>query len=226
MSKVYVKLNERGLVVDVNSSDFLPDLAGWTEVDEGDGKRYRHAQRNYLPKSLYTDEGMPRYKLASGIVTERTPEEIQADIDALPPPPPSTQEIERGAIAAYQALLSNNTISDAVASQHPKLAPEMNYTGKSIPANTRIQWKGEVVKAKVTLWDRIDQDPDHAPTLWDKLRFHNGYRIIPETITAELQFAENEIGYWPVDEKFYRAKRDGVVYTPLQYAADWEEVVP
>lgn len=132
--------------------------------------------------------------------------------------------------AVYTALLANNTITDAVASTLPELAPEMRYTGKSIPANTRIQWDyGEgpvVVKAKVTVWDREDNDPDHAPGLWDVLQFKDGHRIIPEVITAELAFGAGEIGYWPADGKFYEAKRAGVVHNPAVYPADWEEVNP
>lgn len=134
--------------------------------------------------------------------------------------------------AVYTALLANNTITDAVASTLPELAPQMAYTGKSIPANTRIQWDYNdgngpvVVKAKVTLWDREDNDPDHAPGLWDVLQYRDGHRIIPEVITAELAFGKDEIGYWPADSKFYRAKRAGVVHTPAAYPADWEEVNP
>jgi len=38
---------------------------------------------------LKTDEGIPLYKYEDGEVKERTEEEVQEDIDALPPPPPS-----------------------------------------------------------------------------------------------------------------------------------------
>lgn len=230
MNKVYIKTNEKGYVIALNSDAFIENLSDWMQIDEGDGDRYHHAQGNYLPQPLMTEDGIYRYKLVHGQVQERTADEIHADVDALPPPPPSPELLAKAGVAAYQSLLSNNVITDAVASTLPTLAPEMAYTGKSIPANTRIQWDyGDgpvVVKAKVTLWDRADQNPANAPTLWDVLQFKDGHRIIPEVITAELAFGKGEIGYWPADGKFYKAKRAGVVHTPAAYPADWEEVYP
>jgi len=37
-----------------------------------------------------------------------------------------------------------------------------------------------------------------------------------------LAFALGEIGYW--QGAFYKALREGVVYTPAQYPQDWEVV--
>lgn len=76
---VYVKVNSKSQIVEVNSSAFLENVAGWVEIDEGTGDRYRHAQGNYLPGALYTKDGIPRYKLVDGQPVERTEEEIQAD---------------------------------------------------------------------------------------------------------------------------------------------------
>lgn len=230
MYTVYVTIDADNRITGITSSAFAADASGMIEIDSGDRYRHHHAQSNYLDGPLTTDQDIPRYKLVGGAVVERTEAEIQADIDALPPPPPSPELLAKAGVAAYQSLLSSNVITDAVASTLPELAPEMRYTGKSIPANTRIQWDyGEgpvVVKSKVTVWDREDNDPAHAPDLWDVLQYRDGYRIIPEVITAELAFDLGEIGYWPPDGKFYLAKRAGVVHTPVAYPADWEEVVP
>lgn len=76
---VYVKVNSKSQIVEVNSSAFLTDVAGWVEIDAGTGERYRHAQGNYLPGALYTKDGIPRYKLVDGQPVERTEEEIQVD---------------------------------------------------------------------------------------------------------------------------------------------------
>ena len=116
-------------------------------------------------------------------------------------------------------------LPDEVAVKHPEIYPELKRDGSAVAADTRINWRGKVAKAKVTLWDREDQDPDNAPELWDILTFcGSGYREIPETITTELAFAEGEIGYWPPNGKHYRAVRNGVLHNPEVYPRDWEEV--
>ena len=88
MYKVYVKTDEIGRIISVNSDAFLPDTDGWTQIDEGDGDKFMHAQGNYFPLSIITIEGVYRYILVGGKAVERTAEEIQADIDAIPPAPP------------------------------------------------------------------------------------------------------------------------------------------
>lgn len=84
---VYIKTDEQGRIIAVNSSAFLSDETGWIEIDSGAGDKYHHAQGNYLDNSLYTDDGVPRYKLVDGSVVDRTPEEIADDVAAIPSPP-------------------------------------------------------------------------------------------------------------------------------------------
>ena len=84
---VYIRINDNNLVTAINSSAFLSDLTGWIEIDEGTGDKYHHAQGNYLPKGLMTDDGVYRYKYTDGELQERTPEEIQKERDARPPVP-------------------------------------------------------------------------------------------------------------------------------------------
>ena len=77
---VYVKTNDNGYITAVNSSAFLTDTTGWTEIDSGTGDKYHHAQGNYFPLPLMTEGGAYRYKLADGKPVECTPEEIQGQI--------------------------------------------------------------------------------------------------------------------------------------------------
>mgnify|MGYP000808692773 CR=1 FL=1 len=88
---VYVQTDEHGRIIAVNSSAFVPESWG-TEIDQGWGDKHHHAQGNYLPQPVYTDDGIPRYKLADGQAQERTEEEIEADRALIPPPPPSLAE--------------------------------------------------------------------------------------------------------------------------------------
>lgn len=91
---VYIRTNPGGYITAINSSAFLPDPAGWTEIDRGFGDRYHHAQGNYLDKPLYTDSGVYRYKLEGGRTRECTPEEIKQQKAALLPPPAPGETLE------------------------------------------------------------------------------------------------------------------------------------
>ena len=90
--KVYVKADLNGTITAINSDAFLTDTEGWTEIDQGDGDAFHHAQGNYLPKPLMTMQGIYQYKLADGKVVERSDKEIAIDIAKIPPPPPSAED--------------------------------------------------------------------------------------------------------------------------------------
>lgn len=89
--KVYIKTDENGNITAVNSSAFLTDIEGWTEIDAGVGDKYHHAQNNYFPDTLYSyveasdDNGswkkgfVPRYKYINGHVEPRSMEDIAND---------------------------------------------------------------------------------------------------------------------------------------------------
>lgn len=99
---VYVKLDDQNRITAVNSSAFLPDVTGWTEIDSGYGDRYHHAQGNYFDKPIMDERGIYRYKLVDGKPVERTQEEMDADYAARPASPPSDKE----RIAALEAQLA------------------------------------------------------------------------------------------------------------------------
>ena len=88
---VYVQTDEQGRIISINSSAFVPPEWG-TEIDSGLGDKYHHAQGNYFLGGVYTDDGIPRYKLVDGAAQERTEEEIEADRAAIPAPPPTIEE--------------------------------------------------------------------------------------------------------------------------------------
>ena len=93
--KVYVRTDENGRIIAVNSSVFLRDTDCWTKIDEGHGDRYHHAQGNYLSKPLMDDRGIYRYKLIDGEAVERTEEEMGADwVEPTPQPDLATQVAE------------------------------------------------------------------------------------------------------------------------------------
>lgn len=86
-SRVYVLLNEQNMITRLEDEYSLPsDLTNWTLIDEGYGDKYNLAQSHYLAKPLYTQDGIPQYKLDDGVVTPRTEDEIEADRSKLPQP--------------------------------------------------------------------------------------------------------------------------------------------
>lgn len=101
---VYVKLDDANRIISINSSAFLPDTVGWTEIDSGYGVKYHHAQGNYFPQPIIDDRGIYRYKLVDGKPIERTQEEMDADY-VEPDPKPSTEERIQQLEAQNETLL-------------------------------------------------------------------------------------------------------------------------
>ncbi len=114
--KVLVQTDDAGRVTAINSDAFVSG-DGWTQIDEGEGDRYRHAQNNYLLKPLTDERGVYRYKLVDGLVAQRTQAEMDADFDARPAPEPTAKEKERTLLKAQIQALSdrNDFLEDCVA---------------------------------------------------------------------------------------------------------------
>lgn len=126
---VYVKLDDQNLIISVNSSAFLPDVTGWTEIDSGYGDKYHHAQGNYFPKPIMDERGIYRYKAYQFVdapagkiiarffkddmeywIFERTQEEMDADY--TPPEAVPTQLDRIEAQALYTALMTDTLIEE------------------------------------------------------------------------------------------------------------------
>lgn len=112
------------------------------------------------------------------------------------------------------------SLDDRTASTASTLFPRLKGNGELVKAGTRINWNGTVKKAAVDLWDTTENNPDNAPTLWANLPYKDGYRIIPDIITAPEAFKEGECGWW--GDVLYRSLLDSNVYTPAEYPAGWE----
>ena len=104
---VSVQDNEGDCVVAVTSSAFLTQTEGWVEVERGTGDPYHHAQGNYLPGALCTEEGVPRYKLADGAIVERSQEELEADLAGLVEPVTPLEQLRADVdfLAALQGVV-------------------------------------------------------------------------------------------------------------------------
>ena len=114
------------------------------------------------------------------------------------------------------------SLDDKAASTAAMLFPRLKGDGSLIPSGTRICWNGTLKRAAVDLWDTEANDPDHAETLWEDIMYRDGYRIIPDVITAGLTFSKGEKGWW--GDRLMESAADNNVYTPEQYADNWKEV--
>ena len=112
------------------------------------------------------------------------------------------------------------SLDDKTASTAPTLFPRLKQDGSLIEAGTRINHNGSIKRAAVDLWDTVDNSPDNAPTLWEDILYRDGYRIIPDVITAGTAFALDELGWW--GDKLYKSLLEANVYTPEQYPRGWE----
>ena len=122
-------------------------------------------------------------------------------------------------VIVEQAAVS---LDDKTASEAAMLFPKLKQNGALVTVGTRINHNGVIKRAAVDLWDTPENNPDNAPALWEDISYKDGYRIIPETITAGTAFEKDECGWWK--GILYRSLIPANVYTPEQYAAGWEVV--
>ena len=130
--------------------------------------------------------------------------------------------MKRSKLIQLRALIEKAAVSldDRDASMSAELYPKLRQDGSLVEAGTRINWNGKVVKAAAALWDRDENDPAHAPALWADLKYREGIRIIPETISAAEAFAQGERGWW--GDVLYKSLLAANVYTPAAYPQGWE----
>lgn len=110
---VYVKVDESGRIIAVNSSAFLEKTDGWTKIDEGCGDRFHHAQSHYFPMTIVDDRDIWRYKMEGGKAMERSQEDM--DVDYVEPvQEQDTQELllEMAADHEYRLCLMELGVSE------------------------------------------------------------------------------------------------------------------
>lgn len=132
--------------------------------------------------------------------------------------------MKRSEAIKLRALIEQAVVSlpDKEASEGATLFPRLKQDGSLVKAGTRINWNGTIKRAAVDLWDTEGNDPINAPGLWENIWYKQGYRIIPETITAGTAFALDECGWW--EDVLYKSKIPANVHTPTQYPQGWEVV--
>ena len=100
---VYAKPDDANRIAAINSSAFLADVTGWTEIDSGHGDRFHHAQGNYLEKPLMDADGTHNYILDGSTIREATAAEKEAEKASFPGAEPSREEQLETQVADLQS---------------------------------------------------------------------------------------------------------------------------
>ena len=106
----YIVVDDDALVIDTLSDGIRPVPADAIMVCDKGGYQFAMPGTHEVNPCLYTLDGISLYKWDGTQVLPRTEAEIQADREALPPPPPTTSE----QIAALETALCEQ---DGAASQ-------------------------------------------------------------------------------------------------------------
>ena len=113
-SRVYIVIDEQNRIIQIEgeySLSNIHDLSSATLVEEGEPcDRLNHAQTAYLPKPLWTDDGIPRYRWDGTQAVERTEEELETDRAAIPEPDPTPTMEQR--ITTLETSKANQTDVD------------------------------------------------------------------------------------------------------------------
>ena len=91
--RVFIKTDSKNRITAVDSEIFISDTSGWMEIDRGDGDKFAHAQENYFPKPIMDENGIYRYKFENGEISERSEDEMAADMPTHKPAPPTNAEL-------------------------------------------------------------------------------------------------------------------------------------
>ena len=111
--KVYVSLQD-GYITSINSEIFLSqeEIQAMTEIDQGQGDRYAHAQSQYLEKGLVDEHGRYNYKFVDGKVVE-VAEGDKPTIEEPEAVPTEKDKIE--AQVMYTALMTDTLLEESEA---------------------------------------------------------------------------------------------------------------
>lgn len=115
------------------------------------------------------------------------------------------------------------SLSDEDASMGATLFPQLKGDNGLVPAGTRINWHGTIKRAANALWDTVENDPDHAPEMWNDIEYREGLRVLTGPIPATNPVQADEI-CWYKDEKWRNVSGVPSVYLPDEYPEGWERM--
>ena len=217
----------RGITLEMSHADaefLFRDGIEWSVITKRGSYEDKDGEIHTLPD---IEQDMSSYDLAGAITDNRdgtvtvkmgkyTPDEVLSVVVGIS----GSARVSQTKTLRAAVETGAQSLDDATASLVPFLLRSMRYDGSLIEAGVRIGWGGVVKRAATALWDTSENDPNHAPDLWEDISYRDGIRIIPNVITAGLAFSEGEKGWW--GDTLMVSKLPANTYTPEQYAAGWE----
>lgn len=133
--------------------------------------------------------------------------------------------MKRSEAIKLRSLIEQAAVSlpDKEASEGAMLFPRLKGDGSLVKAGTRINWGGTIKRAANDLWDTPENDPDHAPTLWNDIEYREGLRVLTGPIPATNPVQVDEI-CWYQDQRWKNILGVASTYLPDEYPAGWEMV--
>ena len=97
------------------------------------------------------------------------------------------------------------------------------WDGRLIRTGTRIRWNNMLMAAAVDIWAYPENDPDHAPNLWETIEYKDGYRVLsaPITVSNPVQPGER---CWENGVLYECVAKVANTYRPSEYMPNWKEV--
>lgn len=209
-SKVYVQTDEYDRIIRCEGGYTTPaDLSGWVQIDEGTGDKFNLCQSNYFPSGLFTNDGIPLYKLQDAQALERTEDEIQTDRDAIVPPPQAPSAEDMTAVLSL-ARRQAQELPDAQALEVPVLypywAPGIPYGGEGEIQIVRrpIDGRDQLYRCGKPHTSQDGWEPEAVPAVWTAINQTNAGT--PEDPIPAARGMEYTYG------KYYEDPEDGKVY--------------
>lgn len=214
---VYAQTDEAGRITAVNSSAFVPEDWG-TEIDQGYGDKYHHAQGNYFPQPIYTEDGIPRYKLVDSQVVKRMEKEIEADKAAS-----HIEHVSRPLqddISRLMVMLAQNVPGEVALSVQSmynvwESGKRYGYDGceKIVKVPNLSSNFGDLYllyRCNQPHTSQADWKPQITPALWTRIdKSHGGDESDPIPATRGMEYTYGLYYSDPEDEKIYLCKRIG-----------------
>lgn len=114
MARVYINKDSENYITSINSSIFLSEeeMDSMTEIDQGQGDKYAHAQGQYLEKGLVDEHGRYNYKFVEGKVVEIAEADKPKVVD---PEQQATTQDKIEAQVMYTALMTDTLLQESEA---------------------------------------------------------------------------------------------------------------
>ena len=96
------------------------------------------------------------------------------------------------------------------------------YAGKYYEVGEVVDFEGNLYRCLTSHSAQETWKPDVSPSLWVRIMYRGGIRIIPDVIEATAPFNANDPGWW--GDELYRCTLDNCVWNPGQHADVWEKV--